>query len=66
MVKLKCDKEKVHAQINGTPDEIMVDIVCCLMAIENEMKEAGAHAEATALRQIVRKWAEGKYDQSTE
>lgn len=66
MIKFKCENQNVHMQINGVPDEIMEDVVCCLMALDTELKKAGAYAEATALKQIVRKWTEGKYDQSTK
>ena len=66
MVKFKCENCKVHMQIDGTPDDIMIDVFCCLTALDVELKKAGAYAESTAIKHMVKKWAEGEPDDHSE
>lgn len=62
MIKLKSEDGKCHLQMSGSALYIARDTITALDAIIHGLHKAGAHAEAETLKETIKAWAEGYFD----
>lgn len=62
MIKLKSEEGKCHLQMSGSELYIARDVITALDAIIHGLHKAGAHVAVTNLKEAIKAWAEGYFD----
>mgnify|MGYP007032340398 CR=1 FL=1 len=62
MIKLKSEEGKCHLQMSGSQLDLAGDTITALDAIMHGLHKAGAYSEATNIKEAIKAWTEGYFD----
>ena len=62
MIKLKSENGKCNLYMLGSPIGLTGDTITMLNAIIHGLHDEGRYAEAATMKETIKAWAEGKFD----